>query len=658
MSLKLDIEMSNSNNISIPCEKCMKCRVESDILMSSSRRAFGRCDHIFCQSCFRKENTELALSLNCMFKCPCCHIQFGDNMNSIDEAILIGVAANIRNHISSELSLPSEIAISDENVININEINKLATEKLEEALLLNPTNFYTLYLLFISCSDGHRFYLNHQNNSSFLEYYSLKLFKYSLEILDHPALSGICIHIRCECCYEMATIFQEYRNYPAAHKYSKLAYEYCLRAPDHTNLLSCKSLYLRHRASVAELPPLRFAVGDEVEFLHELQTGSEWKLGKVVEVYYWEKGFDIIFTAPYRLQLLDDIDSTDKPSVYAWVKADIDRYVRKVGVRSIEDTRYQIRLDAKVLELFHVCFFDNFLHDIYSSLAQDHEFIRMLQSVWQIELSETILNLYRMFVMHRRPLIRTDTGYHVPSAEEVIADIRAFFDPAHLSSDVNHSGVGEENGSQKIRAYILSSFCGNPLGLAVIHGVAGVQADMLRSMYHYSLFLGDFESTAEHRDGYFAECLEVSKAISKAHTTVALKLIYERASGQNDNFVSTRLGHYLLAWIWLHLCLENPDAGSACECPFVYFFVKSCLAEETGVPKLALALYDRMNMQLSREFIRCAYPTCELSKLDQSTGQVKFKQCGRCKAVIYCSKECQLAHYPEHKRLCTAHSTG
>ena len=110
---------------------------------------------------------------------------------------------------------------------------------------------------------------------------------------------------------------------------------------------------------------------------------------------------------------------------------------------------------------------------------------------------------------------------------------------------------------------------------------------------------------------------------------------------------------FLILWKNFVNYIDKSGLGLACECPFVYFFVKYCLDQGVGVPKPALVVYDRMNMQLSREFIRCANPSCELNKLDQSTGKVKFKQCGRCLAVIYCSRECQVAHYPEHKRLCT-----
>ena len=116
-----------------------------------------------------------------------------------------------------------------------------------------------------------------------------------------------------------------------------------------------------------------------------------------------------------------------------------------------------------------------------------------------------------------------------------------------------------------------------------------------------------------------------------------------------------------LAQLWMEVCefISYGDIGyTGEECPFVYLFVKYALDQGWGVPKLALALYDRMNMQLSREFIRCANPTCELNRLDKSSGQVKFKKCSRCMSVIYCSRECQVAHYPEHKRLCRKRATG
>ena len=542
--------MENSSSQLLHRKQCMKCRVESDILMSSNLRVFGRCDHIFCQSCFRFENNNLASILNCIFKCPYCHSQFCDDILLIDEAILIGEAANMRNQIFSQHVLPSSIAISDENIISVNEINKLATEKLESALLLNPTNFYTLYLLFISCSNGYSFNLHHPNLSSSRVYYSLRTFNCALSLLDHPALSDTFIHIRGECCYEMAVVSQEYHNSAAAFKYSKQAYEYCLRSSDHTNLSEFKSLFIFYRAAFAKLPPLRFAVGDEVEFLYELETGSEWKLGKVVELYYRERDFDVSFSSPYRLQLLDDSDTAEQPPVYAWVKADIDRYVRKVGVRSIEDTRYHARLAAKAAELTQVFCSDDIIEGIYLTLAQDREFIDMLQSVWQIELSEAMLNLYRTLVMYRQPFVRTDSGCHVPSSEEVIAGIRAYFDPSHLSGDAaaapTGTTVGLNSDSTRVRAYILSALCEHHAGHDLIDNfdVIGVQADMLRSIKHYFMIVYASEITALlpalHRrdDSYLTEqaLSEMSKAISKASTTLHLKLIREKASSTYADF--------------------------------------------------------------------------------------------------------------------------
>ena len=637
--------MASSSNISLPREKCMKCREQGDIILSTSCRSGV---HQYCQSCFRKEN--ITNTADNKLKCPCCHALCYENVHLIDEAILIGEAATLSKHISPRLKSESDTIISPANVMFINEMNKVIIDKFEAALLLSPSNFYTLNSVFLCCCNGLQFLTYHKLDENASDFYRFKIYDYAFKLLDHSDIEQY-ESIKVDCCAELSGVFDEHRNYPAALKYSKLAYELCLRSSDHTSLSGYKDLYLKFRADVAKLPPLRFAVGDEVEFLHELEAGSEWKLGRVVELYYRERDFDMHFTAPYRLQLLEGDER--ETSVCAWVKADIDRYVRKVGVRSIEDTRYQTRLDAKVAELARVFCSSEFIQDIYISLAEDQDFAEMLQSVWQVELSEDTLSYYRTLVVNRQPLVRTDSGYHLPSPEEVIAGIRAYFDPVHLSGDTVPSAANNE--SHWLRDLVLRSLQGrNNTGKTGVKVSFGVQPHLLRSSLYYSLL------SLQYSSGYaaglcdesdVAALLEMSDAVSKVSSVQELTRMLSEAAKLS------MLEHYLEAWIGVHTCLENPDAESACECPFIYFFVKFCLEHNLGVPKLALAVYDRMNMQLSREFIRCANPTCELNKLDQSTGQLKFKKCSRCQAVIYCSRECQVAHYPEHKRLCTERAT-
>ena len=161
----------------------------------------------------------------------------------------------------------------------------------------------------------------------------------------------------------------------------------------------------------------------------------------------------------------------------------------------------------------------------------------------------------------------------------------------------------------------------------------GVQGNLLRSIRRYMEVLFEPVSTDSYADlldrsNNFTVPLQLSESISKVSTV--RDLICMVSDFDNDK----RLARFLLAWAGIHLCLEDTTAGPACECPFVYFFVKYALDHGMGVPKPALAVYDKMNMQLSREFIRCAYPTCELNRLDQSTGQVKFKKCSRCQRAL------------------------
>ena len=224
-----------------------------------------------------------------MFNCPCCHLPFYENMKLIDEAILVGQAVTIKTYIDPYL-FPltlTDILTSAEAITSINDINLLLAQKLEAAQLLNPTNFTSLYNLYCSYCDGLKYYTKLKlADTPQASFYRIKLFETSYKILDYP---DIPVHyyngcVRSDCYDNQAKVFVLYRNIPAALNHSKLAYEHCLRSSDYSDLASYKEVYLKMRASFAKLPPLRFAVGDEVEYLHELETGSEWKLGKITEL--------------------------------------------------------------------------------------------------------------------------------------------------------------------------------------------------------------------------------------------------------------------------------------------------------------------------------------------------------------------------------------
>ena len=229
----------------------MKCRVDSAILLSPCYGVTGLCDHKFCQSCFRKENIELAYSLTHTFKCPCCHSPFYDNMHSIDEAILIGEASTLYAFILPQFVFPSLVG----DVTEAHEINKLATEKLEEALQLNSTNFNCLYTLFSICSNSQKFFLEHKVENSYSEFYRLRIYDLAFKLLDHPAIPESHESVRGACNEQLAGIFTVHLNHSAALHYSKLAYEHYLRSSDHTYLLSSKAFYLKMRTEFAQQPP-------------------------------------------------------------------------------------------------------------------------------------------------------------------------------------------------------------------------------------------------------------------------------------------------------------------------------------------------------------------------------------------------------------------
>ena len=220
--------MKNSSNTSLPREKCLRCLEQSDILMSSHPTFggdIGLCDHKFCQSCFRKENKDFNLSTSYICKCPCCHLQFYDYIQSIDEAFLIGEAITMSVYLYPTLILPKQVGITIEKLLCVNEMNKLVVEKLESALILNPTNIYTLYFLFHSNRAGHRFLSIHDICNPSVGSYNMKSIDYSFKLLDSQAKPKGHEGFRSDCCNEVAVIFYVNQNYSAALKYAKLAYE-------------------------------------------------------------------------------------------------------------------------------------------------------------------------------------------------------------------------------------------------------------------------------------------------------------------------------------------------------------------------------------------------------------------------------------------------
>ena len=233
--------------------------------------------------------------------------------------------------------------------------------------------------------------------------------------------------------------------------YYKMAYESCVRNKIDFMTDSRKANYMEAKELLNKQPSLRFKMGDEVEVLNECD--HTWKNSQIVKFYYPIKDYEFDYTPVYRIQCFDEVRPDGSP-VYAWTKADLDRYVRKVGIRSIEDTRYQVQLAAKVEELASVYCSKKFMQDIYHTLAQDREFVEMLQSVWQIELSETMLYLYRMLVVYRQPFIPVESGYHIPTAEEVIAGIEAYFDPANRIGDSAPAAEDEDSYSEGVRALL------------------------------------------------------------------------------------------------------------------------------------------------------------------------------------------------------------
>ena len=289
----------------------------------------------------------------------------------MDEALLIGEAAYLNYDALYESSLLYQSPSLSRDGSVIHTLRSKAIKKYEQALVVNPANIITMYCIIKSglkvlehCREvqdsvtpAHYPIPSVQTmvlaNASERFHCDQQEYECCLNLIDHgfdahgqsrmhilrDVQGQPKVHELAELHNILGNVFHENGNIPETFKYAKITYETCLRSSLKTDLSVHKNNFMQMKATMSEEPPLRFAVGDEVQFLPD--GGDEWRLGKVIEVYYHERSFPLVFTAPYRLQLLESSGSVIDPPVYAYVRADLDRYIRKVGVRSMEDTRYQ-----------------------------------------------------------------------------------------------------------------------------------------------------------------------------------------------------------------------------------------------------------------------------------------------------------------------------
>ena len=295
--------------------KCNKCKVVCEHLLCSFDYIsfIGSCYHIYCSSCFKKENDFDFKSKKPL--CPCCKNVYYEHIKSVEEALLKGEAAYLIND-----ALYQSLG-RDKSVIH--SLYNEALSKYEKALLINPSNIVTMYSIIYSCLQGLD-YCEGIDSSVKNAQYDLPSVQRMVQI--NSAESHHYLEMEYECCLDLieqvfdshgqsrihilhdnegqptvpkleefynhlALIFLRSGNIPEGFKCSKLAYEICLRSPLQARLDRYKNNFRIMKDKFAKEPPLRFAVGDEVEFLHELETGNEWRLGKIIEVYYRERDF-------------------------------------------------------------------------------------------------------------------------------------------------------------------------------------------------------------------------------------------------------------------------------------------------------------------------------------------------------------------------------
>ena len=409
--------MSATNQVNF--NKCMKCKQPGTLMRTfTAPSGFCSCDHLFCHDCFMIKNKNFNVSVFC----PCCNLQFFNNATSKKEAALIGEGVLLCSQLVATLR---SVTVEEYSVI------LCSIDILERALALNHSNVLSLMFI-IRCYDKAAGYCVGNRNEAGVNdadvvevYYAflrklhdhcIELFKVCFDKNKKPIIDNIDVYY-----HLIGHAFSVFSNYYQAVKYYELAYDYTLKVNNKTGRQQYKELITDAKANVNLQPKLRFKVWDEVEVTNDC---GEWQRGTIVGLYYREKSYSLDYNAPYRVAIAEGSEVS-----HTCAKEDVDRYVRKVGAKAIQETRYQGKLDAKVDELACVYCSQDFIQEVYAELQLDQDFCQRLRQIGQINLSLGVLYAYRMLVMYSQPLVRTDSGYHIPSVSEVVIGFKVYLAP-------------------------------------------------------------------------------------------------------------------------------------------------------------------------------------------------------------------------------------
>ena len=243
---------------------------------------------------------------------------------------------------------------------------------------------------------------------------------------------------------------------------------------------------------------------------------------------------------------------------------------------------------------------------------------------------ETVLDNYQRLIANRTRIDDDDLGLNLSSQDYLAKGVADF---------IGHVTIHELK--EKVEVYQ------DPI--AMLHLADRHMLDLLPDYEKRDIYYADVLSHDAADCGYPEACVAV--AIRSYLSLLPVEIRFGALTGGHP-LPDTCINLPMHEQMWHYL---DKAAEIGHKCSFLLTLAQTTLAQGLPLPEHVAYMYEQHKQHELKLQTKCGYNLCPTTTTTTSTNittQPKLQLCSRCLSIKYCSKECQTAHHPIHKKQC------